>query len=96
MAKTETTMGSLLKSYSPFLHMTGEDAIEIYDTFIFTDNEKGKNQHTHRKIWGALLSQENCHMREVQIHKTADHSMSSLSTYEVDQKRASLESFKTA
>lgn len=62
--------------------------------------KKEKNQRTHRKnLRSTALPRKLSHARgtnSTRVRKTADHSMSSLSTYEVDQKRASLESFKTA
>ena len=91
-------MGSLLKSErrrrkdaetqcAIFLHMTGEDAIEIYNTFIFTDEEKGKSTHSSENLRSTSLPRKMSHARgtnSTRVRKTADHSMSSLATYEVD------------
>jgi HD superfamily phosphohydrolase YqeK len=82
-----------------FLHTIGEEALEVYDTFTFTETEQDKIELLIQNFESYCTPRKTRHTNDIYLthaYKTEENSMHLYLTFATKQRPVSLNHYKTA
>ena len=82
-----------------FLHTIGDEALEIYDTFTFTETEQDKSSRSFRNLRATVHQGKTQHTSDIyliRVYKTEENSMHLYLTFATKQRPVNLNHYRTA